>query len=209
MEYSKMTVRDFIRELESSSATPGGGSAAALCGAMAGALCAMAASVTLGREAYRDAWTEMESIAREARSCTAVLLDLVDEDPRVYGSVIEAARMPKTTEEEREIRKTCMQKALKAACQAPLETTRAVAKIARLMETLLFKGNPNALADLGAAAELLSSASKAAAYSLEANLKRIEDASFKEEILGEFCYELSMVSGSALLAEKEMTNRLE
>ena len=209
MEYSKMTVRDFIRELESSSATPGGGAAAALGGAMAGSLCTMAVSVTLGREAYRDAWTEMESIAGEVRSYTALLLELMDEDPRVYGSVIQATRMPKTTEVEKEVREACIQKALKAACHPPLEILRTVAKIARLLESLLFKGNPNALADLGTAAELLSSASKAAAYSLEANLKRIEDASFKEEILGEFCYELSLVSGSALLAEKEMTNRLE
>lgn len=209
MEYSKMTVHEFIQELGSSSATPGGGSAAALCGALAGSLCTMGASVTLGRDSYKDVWNEMEGVAEEARSYTAVLLDLMDEDPRVYASVIEAARMPKTTEAEKEARKARIQEALKAACQPPLEILRTVAKIARLLESLLFKGNQNALADLGTAAELLSSASKAAAYSLEANLKRIEDASFKEEILGEFCYELSLVSGSALLAEKEMTNRLE
>ena len=208
MEYSKMTVRDFIRELESSSATPGGGAAAALCGAMAGSLCTMAASVTLGRETYKEAWVEMEGIAEEARTRTAILLELMERDAEAYSSFIEAAGMPKTPETAREARKARMQEALKAACRTPLETIRAVKEIARLMETLLLKGNPNAMADLGTAGKLLSAAAQAAAYNIKANLKGIEDLSFNEEILRALGFERPLVEASAIVAEAEMMRRL-
>ena len=203
-----MTVSDFLRALGSSSATPGGGTAAALCGAMAGSLCTMAASVTLGRETYKDVWVEMKGIAEEARTHTAVLLELMERDAEAYSSFIEAARMPRTTEAEREARKARIQEALKAACHTPLETTRAVKEIARLMETLLFKGNPNAMADLGTAGKLLSAAAQSAAYNIKANLKGVEDPCFKEDMLRELGFERPLVEASAMVAEAEMMKRL-
>jgi len=81
-------------------------------------------------------------------------------------------------------------------------------KVARIMESLLFKGNPNAITDVGSAGRLAWAAAHAAAYNVEVNLKAISDPAFVEEIRRKLRFELSQVEASALIAEAEMQKRL-
>jgi formiminotetrahydrofolate cyclodeaminase len=205
---SNLSLRDFIKELGSASPAPGGGSAAALAGALSSSLCSMVSALTAGKERFRDVWPEMAEAGEASRQLTEKLIELVDQDAEAYNRVMEAVRMPKNTEEEKALREQALQEALKSACRVPLETVEAIVKVARIMESLLFKGNPNAITDVGSAGRLAWAAAHAAAYNVEVNLKAISDPAFVEEIRRKLRFELSQVEASALIAEAEMQKRL-
>ncbi|NLI96648.1 MAG: cyclodeaminase/cyclohydrolase family protein [Synergistaceae bacterium] len=203
-----LTLRDFVKELGSSSPAPGGGSAAALAGALSSSLCSMVASLTAGKERFKDVWPEMQEAGETSRQLTEKLIELVNQDAEAYNRVMEAVKMPKTTEDEKSLREKAMQDALKSACRVPLETVETVAKVARVMESLLFKCNPNAITDVGSAGRLAWAAAHAAAYNVEVNLKAISDLTFVEETRKKLQFELSQVEASAIVAEAEMQKRL-
>lgn len=206
--FSEMKIREFLEELGSSSPAPGGGTAAAFAGALAGSLCSMVAALTVGRERFRDAWQEMESAGESSRNLTAKLVDLMERDAEAYNAVMAAIKMPKGTDAERAWREQQMQAALKEACRVPLETVEIVAKVARVMESVLFKGNPNAITDAGSAARLAWAAAHAAAYNVEVNLKAVKDPEFVEETRKKLQSELAQVEASAIMAEAEMMKQL-
>lgn len=204
---SDLSLRDFVKELGSASPAPGGGSAAALAGALASSLCSMVAALTAGKERFRDVWPEMAEAGEKSRQLTEKLIELMDQDAEAYNHVMEAIRMPKCTEEEKSLREQAIQEALKSACRVPLETVRTVAETASIMESLLFKGNPNAVTDVGSAGRLAWAAAHAAAYNVEVNLRGISDPSFVEETRRQLRFELSKVEASAIVAEAEMQKR--
>lgn len=202
------TVNNFLQELGSASPTPGGGSAAALAGALASSLCSMVASLTLGREKYRDAWPEMQAAEEKGHALTATLLELMDQDADAYDAVMGAMKMPKATEEEKELREQRIQESLKEACKIPLKTVEAVAEVGRLVESVLFKGNPNAITDAGSAGRLAWAAAHAAAYNVEINLKAVKDPGFVAETRKKLEFELAQVEASAIISEAEMLKQL-
>ncbi len=206
--FSNETLKGFLEELGSSEPTPGGGSAAALAGALASSLCTMVASLTLGRERFRENWAEMETVAETGRSLTEDLVRLMDRDAEAYDSVMAAIKMPKETAEEKAAREIRLQEALKNACKVPLETVETVAKVGQLMESVLFRGNPNAITDAGSAGRLAWAAAHAAAYNVKVNLKSIKDTAFVEETRKKLGFELAQVEASALLAETELMKQL-
>ncbi len=206
--FAKMKLVEFLEELGSASPAPGGGTAAALAGALAGSLCSMVSALTLGRERFRDAWQEMEATGESSRNLTAKLVDLMDQDAEAYDAVMAAIKMPKTTDAEKTLRDNQLQAALKKACNVPLETVETVAKVARVMETVLFKGNPNAITDAGSAGRLAWAAAHAAAYNVEVNLKAVKDPDFVEETRKKLQFELAQVEASAIVAEAEMMKQL-
>lgn len=206
--YSKTTIADFLGNLGSASPTPGGGTAAALTGALASSLCSMVASLTLGRERFKDAWPEMETALKKSQALTETLVDLMDRDAAAFDLVMQAMKMPKTTDAEKTHREVKVQEALKEACRVPLETVERVAEVGRIMETVLLKGNPNAITDAGSAGRLAWSSAHAAAYNVEINLKGIKDSAFVEECRKKLSFELAQVEASAILAEAELMNQL-
>ena len=180
MKLDQVSVRNFIRELSSSSATPGGGSVAALCGAMGAALSAMVARFTVGREEFRDAWERMEGIKQGADGLAERFLTLVQEDTDAYQEVLAALQLPKKTEKGKALRREAIQKAMKKASRVPLETLRASEKLIHMAKEVLEQGNPNTITDAGAAVQLAYTAAAVAAYNVRINLSTVKDNVFVE-----------------------------
>ncbi len=178
MELTTLKVQDFVNELASDSPAPGGGSVAALCGALGGALAAMVANLTVGKDKYRESWDAMEKVQRKAPELYKEFLGLLQEDTRAFNTYMSALKMPKETEEEKSARREKMQLGLKEAAAVPLRTLRACKDLGDLALPVVEKGNPNAITDGGTAGLLALAAGKAAAYNIRINLGGIKDEDF-------------------------------
>ncbi len=170
----KKTIEGFLKELSSDKPVPGGGSVAALSGAMAVALCLMVAKLSQDPEA--------KICIRKAVAFKRVLVNLVDKDAEAFEKVMKAYKLPKTTEKEKAKRQEEIKKALKHAAEVPLETARYSYEVLKLVEILAEKGNPRAISDVGTAAMLCGASIKSALFNVNINLALLKDDEFKEEI---------------------------
>lgn len=166
----KGTLEEFLEGLASGEPTPGGGSAAALAGAMGAALVCMEARLTIGRKAYAAA----EPTARTALDhCSSLLRELealMVEDTEAYRAVATAMGLPKETEAEKAHRRRQVDRALVAATEVPWRTARACLGVAREALALAPLGNRNAVSDLGVAALLAQAGLEGAVMNVEVNL---------------------------------------
>ena len=181
-----MTLKDkplqgFLEKLAASSATPGGGSAAALAGAMGAGLVSMVCRLTIGKKRFADVEDEMRSVLEEAEATRARLTELAEADTRAFDRVMGAYRLPKETHEEQAVRQAAVQAALQEATQVPLDTARACASVVKLAAQVIAKINPNALSDAGAAALLAEAGLKGAQLNVAINLADIHDPIFVGE----------------------------
>jgi formiminotetrahydrofolate cyclodeaminase len=174
----QLSVRDLVQELSSGNPTPGGGSVAALCGALGAALSTMVSRLTLGREKFKDAWESMEEVRQGADKLSERFLNLVQEDSDVYQQVMAALRLPKETEDHKSSQRAALQKALKRAAMVPLRTLRASEQLIYIAKEAVERGNPNALTDAGTAAYLARTAATVASYNVRINLSGIKDEAF-------------------------------
>lgn len=177
-ELSRMTIRDFLTELASDSPAPGGGSVAALSGALGAGLAIMVTRLTIGKEKYRENWDEMGKVQREAKELAEQFLSLTEQDAEAFNTFFNAMKMPKDTEEQKTLRQEMMQEGLKDATMIPLETLKACELLVDLARTTAERGNPNAVTDAGTAALLTRSAALSAAYNVRINLGGINDETF-------------------------------
>jgi len=173
--YIDEPLKKYLDEAASGASTPGGGSVAALAGALGAALTSMVCNFTVGKKKYKDVEAEVAQILAEADNLRGKLLDLMVEDTQVYGQVSAAYGMPRETPEEKEARTEAIQKALKAAMGAPLEAAICCHRIMKLNEPLVEKGNKNLISDVGVAILLAESAMRSAIMNVEINLSYIKD----------------------------------
>jgi formiminotetrahydrofolate cyclodeaminase len=185
MNLSDLSVKAFLDELASGSPAPGGGSTAALAGALGAALSGMVARLTLGREKLRDSWPEMEEAVVEADRLRARFLRLVDEDADAYLGVAAARKLPKATEAERETRERSLAAAVLRSARVPLETLLMAGQAAGLAARVLERGNPSCLTDAGSAVQAARLAAEAAAYNVRINLPDIADAAERTRLAHE------------------------
>ena len=181
MAHKDKRVQIFLEELAGSSATPGGGSAAALAGAMGAGLVGMVCRLTVGRKRFADVEDELRRVLEEAEALRVRLTDLADADTQAFDQVMEAYRLPKETQEEQAVRQTAIQAALQGATHVPLETARACATVVKLAAQVMTKINPNTLSDAGAAALLAEAGLKGAQLNVAINLADIHDPTFVQE----------------------------
>lgn len=168
----------FLDDLASGEPTPGGGSAAALAGALGAALAAMVARLTVGRKRYADVEPSMQAVLDEADGLRIRLTQLVTEDAQAYEAVRAAYKLPKESELDQHERGIAIQNALQAASATPLETMRACIATMQLAERAASLGNVNAATD-GAVGVLLAYAGlQGAALNVRVNLGSIEDQDF-------------------------------
>ena len=165
-----MTVGALTERLASSDPVPGGGSAAALAGAMAAALVAMVAELTSGRPEYADHEATIAALRMDALARRALLLELAEEDAVAYDSVVRARRMPKESESEREVRADALRSAMLDAARVPLRTAVVAAEVLELAERIAPIGNRNAVSDAGVAAQLAAAALRGALLNVRINL---------------------------------------
>jgi len=178
LKLNQLSISDFIHELSSAKAAPGGGSVAALCGALGAALSAMVSRLTKGRERFKDIWDTMEKVKEEADDLAGHFLGLVQEDTDTYQQVMAAIKLPKETDEEKESRQAAIEESMKRATAVPMETLRASERLIQLAQEAVEQGNPVALSDAGGALQLARATGAIAAYNVRINLARIIDKKF-------------------------------
>jgi len=176
-----LKVKQFLEETASNSPVPGGGSVAALSGALAAGLAEMVAGLTVGRKGFEAVEPKMKSIREKARAFRTKLVEDIQSDSDAYNQVMAAYKLPKQTEAEKMERSEAIQAGLRQAAQVPLEVARHSLQILGLAETVITQGNPNAVTDGAVGAMLARTAGLAALYNVKINLSSIKDKEFVEE----------------------------
>ncbi len=184
-EFSKLSLEQFLAALASDAPTPGGGTAAAVTGAMGASLAEMVAQLTLSKEKYAASHEAVRPIAEAGQLARAEFLSLAREDAEAYDGVVAARRMPKDTETEKASRLQQIAVASRNATEVPMRTAQAAIRLLAALPELAEKGNPNAVSDVGAAALLLDACVEGALLNVGINLSGIEDATFVAEMLRE------------------------
>jgi len=178
---SELTVKKYIESTGSDTAVPGGGCAAALCGALSAALGEMVANLTIGRDKYREIEAEMMMLRDKIRRYKDKLMLDIDRDARAYEKVMFAYQIPKEAAYE-DVRNSEIQVALKEAAQVPLEVANDAIQSLFLIEKVVKLGNKNAVTDGIVAALIARSAALSAMLNVRVNLDAIHDMAFKERI---------------------------
>ncbi len=171
---ARTTLEQFTQKLAAGTPTPGGGSAAALAGALAASLLQMVCDLTTGRERYRVHEEAVRSIRQRAEGLRRDLLVLVDRDAEAYDGVVQARRLPKGTPAEEAARRAALARANLFATETPMATADACAALMTLAVELAYKGNVNAVSDVGSAALLAYAGLRAGVMNIRVNLPSIE-----------------------------------
>ncbi|HPJ69519.1 MAG TPA: glutamate formimidoyltransferase [Candidatus Mcinerneyibacteriales bacterium] len=188
-----LSVKDFVDELSSDSPAPGGGSVAALAGALSAALSSMVANLTFGKKGYERRNPLMEEVSQRAQRAKRDYLALIDRDTEAFNIYMDAMKMPKKSDEEIKRRAEAMEAAAIRATEIPLETLKEAENLCSLAEIVGKKGNPNAASDAAVAALMAEAAAEGAYLNVLINLPGINDKSFKERAAREADEALSRV----------------
>ncbi len=183
--YRTMALVDVLDAFASNEPVPGGGSAAALAGALGTSLLIMVAGLPKTRTGAPEEAADLAEASARLRPLRDSLLELVDDDSRAYAAVLEAMRLPKGTETERGARRAAIDTAMQGATRVPLETMRFCQQTLRGAIAVATNGNRHAATDTGAAVELLVAALRSAGMNVDVNLKGTSDASFVERMSAE------------------------
>jgi formiminotetrahydrofolate cyclodeaminase len=175
---TELTIQQFLAELASGSATPGGGSAAGLAGAQGAALLSMVCNLTIGRQKYADMENAMQEALDKAERLRLRLMELVEEDTRAFDGVMAAYRLPKDTPEQKAARSAAIQAGLKEATRTPMETLKACVAVLELAPAVVSQGNPNVISDGGAGVLAAHAGMMTAALNVRINLNAIKDERF-------------------------------
>ncbi len=168
----------FLAELASSAPTPGGGGAAALCGALGIALGNMVGSLTLGKKKYADVQEDITALNSRAEALRADFAALIDADAEAFAPLSRAYSIPKDAPGRDEI----MESALLRAAEPPLEIMRKCAEALDVIADYAAKGSALAISDAGCAAALCGAALQAAALNVRINTKSMKNRAAAEEI---------------------------
>jgi formiminotetrahydrofolate cyclodeaminase len=177
-DFSKRTLIEFIDALGSDAPTPGGGTAAAVAGAMGCALAEMVTALTLTREKFAGAHAAIRPIAEAAAAARLEFLRLANEDSAAYELVVAARRLPKESDDQKKLRTEALAAANRRATEVPMRTAQLAVRILAALPELIDKGNPNAVSDAGSAALLLEAAAEGALLNVGMNLSGIPDPAF-------------------------------
>ena len=180
-----MKVHRFVDVLSTDSPAPGGGSVAALCGAMSGALSSMVAALTHGKKGYEAAFDEMARVGARAQEIKAAFLEDVDRDTAAFNRVMDAMRLPKATDEDRARRAAAIEEATKGATLVPLGALRRCREAVELARAVVARGNRNSTSDGAVAALTARAAAEGAFLNVKINLPGIGDAAFTRDVLAE------------------------
>ncbi len=182
MELHNASVLDFIRDLGSSAPAPGGGSVAAINGATAAALIEMVANLTIGNAKYEAVHEEMKSIQEAMCQVKEEFVYYINKDSAAFMELMGAFKLPKETEEEKTFRKTEIQRTTKQAALVPYEIGKLAYTLLSLAETVIVKGNANAITDGMIAVINAKAAVKSAFLNVKINLGSIQDAEFVKQL---------------------------
>ncbi|MFZ5946399.1 MAG: cyclodeaminase/cyclohydrolase family protein [Stygiobacter sp.] len=181
METSK-TLQNYLDELSSNSPTPGGGNVAALCGALASSLGIMVCNLTIGKKKYTEVENEMIIIKDNLLKYQSDFIELGKNDNLAFDKVMNAVKLPKESEEEKEIRNQEIEKATIGAAEVPSQVMQSAKEILPLLKTIIEKGNKNSISDAGVAVALTETASKGAYLNVLINCSSLNNQIIAQEI---------------------------
>lgn len=182
---ASLTIKGFADELASDSPAPGGGSVAALAGALSAGLASMVANLTFGRKAYLAHNETMDAISVRAQELKARLVRLIDEDTDAFDRVMAAFGLPKKSDEEKAVREAAIQAATKEAASVPFEVLSLMPDVARLAKTAAELGNTNLTPDAGVSGLTAALAARGAAYNVMVNCGNLTDVEWTTKMKSE------------------------
>jgi len=177
-----LDLREFINELSVDSPAPGGGSTAALCGALSAALSSMVSNLTVGKKGYEGVQKKVKKIAEAAQALKDNFLRDVDSDTIAFNKVMEAFKMPKKTDSQKEERIFAIEEAYKEATLVPFGVIKKSVEALKLAKEVAQKGNKNSISDAGVSGLTALAAAEGAYYNVKINLPDIRDKEFKSKI---------------------------
>jgi glutamate formiminotransferase / formiminotetrahydrofolate cyclodeaminase len=205
---TSMTIDAFSDLLSTDAPAPGGGSVAALCAALSGALSAMVANLTVDKKGYEKVQERVRELSPLGQSIKERALQYIDLDTDAFNAMMDATRLPKKTDEEIAFRNLMLEKTTQQAIMVPFSTLELAWEAMQLAEKVAEVGNANALSDAGVAALTALSAAKAANYNILINLSGSNDDAFKADIKTKADKLVSLCEELATKIETEITQRL-
>src|SRR4030095_4247777 len=176
---AQMNLREFCNEPLSESPAPGGGSVAALMGALGASLGGMVANLSAGKRGWDDKLEYFSNWAVKAQKLKDELLSLVDEDTAAFNKVMDAFALSKESTEEKAARAAAIEQATKYAAEVPLKVMETAAKSYELLSEMADKGNPASVSDVGVGTLAVRACIGGAALNVRINLAQLKDEKFK------------------------------
>ena len=192
MKLAELKTSEFVDLLASDAPAPGGGSAAALEGALGAALTAMVCGLTVGKKKYAEFQELAESAQAKATDLKARFVDVMDRDTEAFNVVSAAFGMPKATDEEKAARSAAIQKGLEGCTKTPFEMMELAVETLELTASILGKSNDSAASDLGVSALSLRAAIQGAWLNVLINIGSLKNKELAEDY---------RAKGEALLAK--------
>ena len=178
----KMDVREFCNETLSDSPAPGGGSVAALMGALGASLGGMVANLSAGKRGWDDKLEYFSNWAVKAQQLKDELLSLVNEDTAAFNKVMDAFALPKESADEKAARSAAIEAATKHAAEIPLKVMETALKSYDLLSEMADKGNPASISDVGVGALATRACVEGAALNVRINLGQLKDEKFQSDV---------------------------
>lgn len=198
----ELTINEFLNKVAGNDPVPGGGSIAALNGALASALATMVGRLTIGKKGYESTEELMQQIVEQMVALQQDFVHLIDKDSEAYNSVFACFKMPKATDEEKAARSAAIQLATKNAALIPMEVARKAYAMMPYIADVANLGNRNAVTDACVAMMAARSAVLGALLNVRINLGSLKD----KEFVGQLQQEADEMEQNACMREKELLN---
>ena len=183
--FLRLTLAELLDAFASNAPVPGGGSASALAGAIGASLVIMVAGLPKTRLGTEEERAALDAAATRLKPLRDELAALVDRDSEAYTSVLNAYRLPKSTDVEKAARRNAIVTAMRAATDAPLATMRACERAMREATAVAESGAAAAASDVAVAIDLLKTAARGAALNVDTNLADVKDADYVSRVMRE------------------------
>jgi len=178
----KLNLREFANELSMDSPAPGGGSTAALCGALSSSLSSMVSNLTVGKKGYESVQNEMKKLSISAQALKDEFLKAIDQDTLAFNKVMAALKLPKKTNEQKIEKYAAQEEALKEATLIPFQVLENCINALELAKNAALNGNKNSISDAGVAGLTAQAGAEGAYYNILINLPEIQNIEFKSKI---------------------------
>jgi formiminotetrahydrofolate cyclodeaminase len=183
--YAQIALADLLDAFASNEPVPGGGSAAALAGAVGASLLIMVAGLPKTRTGAPEEAADLAEASARLRPLRDTLASLVERDSAAYTAVLDAMRLPKVTDADKEARRAAIEEAMRGAIEVPMDTMRACQQALRGAVVVARNGYTNASTDTGTAVLLLMAGLRGAGLNVDVNLKSLSDAAFVKRVSAE------------------------
>ncbi len=203
------TVTEFINEVDSKSPAPGGGSVSALASSLGAALAGMVGHLTVGKKKFKaldeETQNEFKSSFEKLVTLKEEFVVLVDKDTDSFNVFMDAMALPKSTDEEKAVRKAAMEAGTLEAIKVPLRIAQASLEALKELEVIVVNGNKNAASDVGVGALLIHSGLEGAILNVKINLPGLSD----EAVVADFLEQVALLKEESLKIKESIIEKVE